>query len=661
MMRTLDSVLLAAQKSPSAVPYVQVQVRGQVGGVARLNWERLYSGAEADYFHAVTMPGDGSLIRARVDPSTAQVLVQRVASPGPGSNFAAWSALAAVSVNAAIALASSGANVLLFYVDADGVTVKERASSDYGQSFGSATTVATASGAVSALAADLKSDGTAVVIYSVGGAVYRVKRSGGSWGAATAWSNSIAGVTGLACYYDFDFDVVVTGTDSSGAAKVWTVVYGDGFGQPLDTWSPLTEIARADAGLNMTFRAPSLHRADLLRLFFVEKYTGSQAYARPMWSHVCLVGDFNSNVWREPVPFETAGEYGMAITYGGGYVWLSSPAGVWRAPLSGTMLDVSEDVVEVREEIAPFDARVRIVLRNDDGRYSDLTSGGKSLIGLSAQVDVNPGFMTSQGIRVSIGQRYWVEGWEYDCRDGGSTFTLLARDGWWLLRHWRARRQYAWNAGDANIFQLLSFVFARAGLETGCLSSSQTLTTSKPSFAIHPSEDGLASVRRLLRMVPDVVCMTGETAVILNPLASDAATYAYGKDHAILSGRYGVPDREANRVQVFGRGVVVDAFDWPSVDAIYDRLLQVQDLNLTAAADAQSRADALLRQAAMASRAEEIVTPPNCGQELYDVVTVTDGRAGLAAAPRRVTGLRLHYSRNAVEPTYEMRLRLGAV
>lgn len=660
-MRNLDSALLAAQKSSSAVPYVQVQIRGQIGGVARLSWERLYSGTEADYFHAVTMPGDGSLIRARVDPSTAQLLIQRVASPGPGSNFASWSALASVSLNAAIALASSGASVLLFYVNTDGVTVKVRASSDYGQSFGTAVTVATASGAVTALAGELKSNGTALVFYSVGGVVFRVKRSGGSWGAATAWSNSVAGVTGLACYYDLDFDVVVTGTDSNGAAKVWTAVYGDGFNQPLDTWSALAELTRADAGSNVTFRAPCLHRADLLRLFFVEKYTGSQAYARPVWTHVSIFGDFAANAWREPVPFDTSAEYGMAMTHSPSYAWLSSPAGVWRAPLSAAALDVSEDVLELREDVAPFDGLVRIVLRNDDGRYSDLTAGANSVVGLSAQVNVSPGFVTSQGICVSIGPRYWLEGWEYDCRDGASTFTLLARDGWWLLRHWRARRQYAWNAGDSNVFQILSFIFARAGLESGSLSSSPALTSLKPSFAIHPGEDGLTSVRRLLGMVPDVVRMTGETALILNPLAGDASTYAYGTGHAVLSGRYGVPDREVNRVQVFGRGVMVDAFDWPSVNVTYDRLLQVQDLNLTTAADAQSRSDALLREATMASRAEEIVVPANCGQELYDVVTVTDARAGLNAASRRVTGLSLRYSRSSADPTYAMRLRLGAV
>jgi hypothetical protein len=114
-------------------------------------------------------------------------------------------------------------------------------------------------------------------------------------------------------------------------------------------------------------------------------------------------------------------------------------------------------------------------------------------------------------------------------------------------------------------------------------------------------------------------------------------------------------------VQVFGRGLMVDAFDWPSIDAVYDRLLQVHDLNLGTTAEAQSRADAPLREAAMASRSEEIAVPVNCGQELYDVVTLTDARAGLGAAPRRVTGMSLQYSRVAAKPVYEMRLRLGAV
>ena len=88
-----------------------------------------------------------------------------------------------------------------------------------------------------------------------------------------------------------------------------------------------------------------------------------------------LLGDFSANSWREPIPFDLTSEYGIAMTHGTGYAWLSTPAGVWRAPTSSQVLDVSEDLVELREEIGPLDGRVRIALRNDDGRYSDLTDG----------------------------------------------------------------------------------------------------------------------------------------------------------------------------------------------------------------------------------------------------------------------------------------------
>ena len=45
-MRTLLSALLAAQKKASGVPYVKVEVVDSIGGVKRLDWQRLYSGGE---------------------------------------------------------------------------------------------------------------------------------------------------------------------------------------------------------------------------------------------------------------------------------------------------------------------------------------------------------------------------------------------------------------------------------------------------------------------------------------------------------------------------------------------------------------------------------------------------------------------------------------
>jgi hypothetical protein len=56
----------------------------------------------------------------------------------------------------------------------------------------------------------------------------------------------------------------------------------------------------------------------------------------------------------------------------------------------------------------------------------------------------------------------------------------------------------------------------------------------------------------------------------------------------------------------------------------------------------------------------EITTPVNCGQELYDVVEVTDAAAGLSAAKRRVLGISLRYS-TGERPVYEQRVTLAGV
>ena len=178
-MRTLHSALLAAQKKASGVPYVKVEVVDSIGGVKRLDWQRLYSGSEPDSYHAATMPADSSLNRCRVD--AGNLYRQRVANPGPGSDFSSWTLVDACA-NAGVALTSYGASVLLFYIGTNGRTIYLRESSDYGASFGPPTAITSPASAVGWLAAALKSDGSAVLLYSLGGAVYRVKRSGGSWG-----------------------------------------------------------------------------------------------------------------------------------------------------------------------------------------------------------------------------------------------------------------------------------------------------------------------------------------------------------------------------------------------------------------------------------------------------------------------------------------------
>ena len=66
-----------------------------------------------------------------------------------------------------------------------------------------------------------------------------------------------------------------------------------------------------------------------------------------------------------------------------------------------------------------------------------------------------------------------------------------------------------------------------------------------------------------------------------------------------------------------------------------------------------------MRQAEIESSGSSILVPVNCGQQLYDVIDVTDARAGLDAEKKRVLGLVLVYHPQRGE--YSQRLSLGAV
>ena len=76
-MRNLSSTLLATQKKATRRPYVKVSVVERVGGITRFTWSSLYEGDEADHFHAATFPGDGSLVRLRVDPDDNKLYRQK--------------------------------------------------------------------------------------------------------------------------------------------------------------------------------------------------------------------------------------------------------------------------------------------------------------------------------------------------------------------------------------------------------------------------------------------------------------------------------------------------------------------------------------------------------------------------------------------------------
>ena len=652
-MRLISAPLLAAQKSASAVPYLKAVVSDRIGGIRRLAWSRLYTGSEPDGYHAAAMPGDDSLIRART--SGGRVYYQRATNPGAGSNFSAWTDLEAAAA-AGAALCASGSRVMIFFVDADGTGLRLRESTDNGATLGASSIVATASGAVTWLAAAVKSNGDALLLYSVGASVYSVKRTSGSWGSPSAWTQSVASVDGLACYYQGDWNVAVAGSDSTGATFLWTCVFGDGFSQAAGTWSALREVSRASPGSRVSYRAPFLSQPDTFRLTFIEKYTGSTAYNRPCHSFSPATAAYASNLWREPIPFDLTTDYGQAIAFSASAAWLSMPSGVWTASLSAPSRDVTGDLLEAMTDDRRFGGRLRIILRNDDGRYSALPSPIKT----GAELRLSPGYQTASGPLVSNGPAYWIERIERRSGGGQATVVLEARDAWGLLEGWRARRQFTWAAGEKNVFGILQFLFARAGLEFAAAGASVTSSNHYPAYTVHPGDSGATAVRRLLAVLSDVIFVRGEFAYLKEPLASQATDYAFGSDHPLFGGRYSDAPLNANRVQVFGKGVASERFDWDGVASSYDRLEQVDDRNLATVATVESRADAVLRRETIAATDGDIIVPVNCGQELYDVIEVTDPGAGLSAARRRVAGLSLRYA-TGQRPAYEQRITLGGV
>ena len=172
----------------------------------------------------------------------------------------------------------------------------------------------------------------------------------------------------------------------------------------------------------------------------------------------------------------------------------------------------------------------------------------------------------------------------------------------------------------------------------------------------------------LLSFIPDVVFIEGNKAYVVNPQSSDSSIYSYGTSgtsHPIVEGNYQRRAWKLNRIQVEGydplydEPVVVDSFSWAEIARLYDRLKQLEDRNIDSVSEAEQRGEVYLRQAEIESTSGAIRIPPNCGQQLYDVIDITDSRAGLSGEKKRVLELILVYRPRHGE--YEHRLLLGTV
>jgi hypothetical protein len=666
-MRTLTATLLAAQRQASAAPYVKVQAVNMVGGAVRYDWSRLYTGSEDDYYHAATVPADGSLVRVRITPpaDSRKLYRQRVSSPGPGSDFSQWTYT--TQYNAVVAAAASlGAEVSVFWIKSNR-EIRRIKSTDYGATWGSPELIDyTPTTSVYGLAAAYKSNGDLAVFFADQTTLHVKKLTGGQWQARTAWDKTTGDLSGAACVYDGDWKLLVTGRDTSGNFKLWSLLYGDGGEIAAGGWSALKELASAPAGGAFEYKQPFLDKTDVYRCFFIESFTGGEAYSRPFHSVSVPGAGFAEGLWREPAPFNLSSAYGLAMAHHGDYAWLASPGGVWRAPLAVETLDLTADVVSIKEELGETAGELTIELKNDNGKYTAPGEGALDVLKPGCRLEFSPGCVTGNGNEYSAGQNFTLESYEYVTGGGRASLLLHSQDGWGALNAWQARQQSRWNksADESSVKAILAFVLGRVGLKLEVKTESAVMTGFYPDFTLSPGDDGIAVIRKLLSFAPDLLFIEGDKACLVNPLASDSSTYSYGGAHRINEGSYRRGVMERNRMQMEGSDsggglILADSFSWYGIDAGFDRFLSREDKNLNTIDEAKDRGAAVLRKMEVGAEGGAITVPVNCGQQLYDVIDITDASAGLDEARKRVLGLTLVYRPQKGE--YFQTIKIGGV
>ena len=176
-MRELTSTLLAAQQKVTGIPYVKVEASNSVSGAVRMDWERLYEGTENEYFHSVTVSGDGSLVRTRIGlPGDSRKLYrQTIPNPGPESDLSSWTYTGQYDC-LVVTTASFGFEVMIFWINTSR-EIRRIKSTDYGASWGSPELIDySPTTSVNGLTAVYKPNGDLAIFFADGANLYVKKR-----------------------------------------------------------------------------------------------------------------------------------------------------------------------------------------------------------------------------------------------------------------------------------------------------------------------------------------------------------------------------------------------------------------------------------------------------------------------------------------------------
>ena len=671
-MKTLTATLEAAQKRRQRTPHVEAYVHDLERGIARLAWTRYYTGSEAESHHGIAVDGNNRIHRIRVSGTTLYRQRSTEATfpsafsyffPIPLVDDVSMGSWQVVTTGCAgpCAIAASGLKVYIFW-RTTGNVIAYIYSTNGGTSWSSAGTLASYSNVLSMAAAwwtggtgvnvvcfTLRSNELSAIVWNTDTNSLVVQRIVTFTAPHTY---IITNTFGIGATYDADavaMPVVFAAKRSFSPYNTYdlirTQLSATHYFAAMDSFVVVPEDP-LDTDL-LSHQYPDCHAPlvkedhESLRITAVEKFTGIDPYKRPLTCHVTKDTSFLDNAYTEPCPFlDLTSDYGLRIASNAAYWFLSRP----------------------------------------DGRFASLGEDELASLRFRAEIELKLGYVTTAGQETVDGGRFWIDSWQYNSlqlrdtrRANLSTFTIYALDGWGLADRWTPRYQLRWNhAGTPhNVWMILYKVLARMGirLRDGAWPRSTPMLNYYPDFTLLPGYKGDNAIRRLLETVPDLLVFRGQDAFVKNPLATESPCYTYAHperkvgagEHAIEAGRYG--DRATpTRTRTIGRDasdnqVIADNIDW-TLQALHDQLSVEYDPNLTTYALALERAQSIFRTLELDAQDTEILVPTNVGQELADVVDVTDWRAGFVSVPLRVQRIVTAYERRLGR--YDQSITLGA-
>jgi hypothetical protein len=585
-VKTLSTTLLNEQKKATAQPAISLEVRtyghpakAALVQAALFAWTQFYAGSETVAMHASAIAADGSLVRAWRDSGALKY--QRVANPGAGSDYTAWTTMTgSPTISGPVAMCANANYVIILCNVLNGAAyyLTYYVSTDNGATFafgyswavdlrGGVACCYKPNGELGIIAIPMDSSGQTLRFY---------RYSGGGWltytASVTAIIPSSLRMSQFAMYYDGDWNIVA-GTYVLATASDWKsyrFIVGDGYMAAAGAFSAgkLIPTATADRWLltqqfqespEVQRKASSLVSRDsnLSAPLIVENIDAYYPYVckpsghPPVLSFVKLVDRYFMRLrpgsifydadWYTYFKMTGVSSFGVAVCCDSNYIWATRANEVWRSRLPGALWDIPTagagaggtaqtiplaDIRKVDENIKPLaTSTLDVTLDNSRGTYSSLPG---TYIKKGSQVSLACGYLTP-AIDVPAGNIYFIDSWTYDRSPGTATVTLHCIDAWGLLEQYTipGDQEYNLMSNTHSIYDLISKLVQCIGGTLSYVSRSTDITALYQKMEISAGDSGAGILRRLLELVPDTIYFTGLSAYIINPQAADAPVYQY--------------------------------------------------------------------------------------------------------------------------------------